>query len=344
MKAERDIAIPQRRDSSSASKGRAKSSGLFKFGRKPARRGEKEASNLLWRRRFKIVERVFTLVLIAGLAGISFEAWRGGAFNLVGASVETGLNRLVVKAGLTVEEVRIKGQNRTPLGQIREALELHPHQSVFAVNLDEARQRVEKLNWVKEASVSRQLPNAIEVNITERAPFALWQDQGHMWLIDADGVQLTDRNLDEFARLPQVVGDGAPEKAATLLAMLKSNPTLFTRVKAAVRVSGRRWDLIMKNGVRVRLPDEDESGAYLRLATFQKDQQILERNIAVVDLRFPDRLVVALDHDAPLTDLRTSDDTGPSVKGDAPKKPEAKGNIANARAGAAPVHHRGREI
>jgi cell division protein FtsQ len=334
MKAERDIAIPPRGQAASVAKKRGGLSGFFRLGRKRARRGEREAHNLLWRRRFKAAERMLSTLLLASAVAFCFEAWRGGAIDLAGQSLHTGLDHMMVQAGLTVEEVRIKGQDRTPLAQIRAALDIHPKQSIFAVNLDEARRKIERLNWVKTASVSRQLPNGISVNIVERTPLALWQDKGHIWLIDQEGMTLTDRDIAQFSDLPMVVGEGAPQKAASLLSLLKSDSGLYSRVKASVRVSNRRWDLILVNGVRVRLPDEDENKAYARLVSYQKETQILERDVSVIDLRFPGRLVLRLDHGANQAGSGGHDDLKSDIKGkgDEPKETSSA------------IHHRGREI
>lgn len=301
MRAERDISIPSRGSATASAKG---GKGLFGLKRKRARRGEREAHNLLWRRRLKVAERLFSTLLMACVAAFCFEAWRGGAVDLAAQTLHAGVDHMLVRAGLTVEEVRIKGQSRTPLADIRQALDIRPNESIFAVNLDETRQKIESLSWVKEATVARQLPNGIKVDIVERTPLALWQDKGHLWLIDSEGKPLTDQNIAQFSKLPLVVGDGAPQKAATLLGFLKSDPGLYSRIKASVRVSGRRWDLLFANGVRVRLPDENESQAYARLASYQRDTQILERDVTIVDLRFPGRLVLRLDHDADKAGLR----------------------------------------
>lgn len=331
MSAERDITIPSRGQASAAAKS-GKGLGRLFGKRRPARRGEREAHNLLWRRRVKQAQRMFSFLLLGCAAAFCFEAWRGGAVDLAGHSLQSGFDNMVVQAGLTVEEVRIKGQKRTPLPEIREALAVHPGQSIFAVNLDEARSRIEKLSWVKAASVSRQLPNGIMVNIVERKPFALWQDKGHLWLIDNEGIALTDQVTAQFAGLPMVVGEGAPEKAASLLALLQSDPDLYSRVKASIRVSSRRWDLLLANGVRVRLPDENENQAYARLASYQKEQQILERDVSIVDLRFPGRLVLRLEHDSRQAGSHGSDEIRPEIKGKE-AEPKAVPQVAQHRGG-----------
>lgn len=333
MIAERDITIPPRSQQGQP----AKRGWLFGIGRKTprrARRGEREAHNLLWRRRFRAAQRILTIFLVVGGLAAGVETWRGGLLDEIGQAAGARLDRMVVQAGLTVEEVRIKGQNRTPLAEVRQALALQPGQSIFAIDLDVARDRIEKLSWVKEASVSRQLPNGLQVNVIERKPFALWQDRGHLWLIDAEGVRLTDRGLGRFGQLPMVVGDGAAQKAARLLTLLKADPVMFGRVQSSIRVSDRRWDLVMSNGVRVRLPDEGEAEAYALLGRLQKESEILERNIELVDLRVAGQLVVRLDHQL------AEEERAARAK----IKRDVKAGRAAAAASAASGQHHGKEI
>src|SRR6185437_13276936 len=98
-----------------------------------------------------------------------------------------------------------------------------------------------------------QLPDTIHVTIVERMPFAFWQRQGKLALIDRDGTVITDTGLDRFPGLIVLVGDDAPQNAAKLLEMIASEKTIADRVTAAVRVGGRRWRLHLDNGINVEL-------------------------------------------------------------------------------------------
>jgi cell division protein FtsQ len=101
-------------------------------------------------------------------------------------------------------------------------------------------------------------------------------------------------NPGRFTELPLVVGKGANDRARELLAMLRSEPELAPRVLAAVRVSGRRWNLRLEAGIDVQLPEDDPAKAWAQLARIQRSQGVLERNIVTIDLRLPDRLVVRM--------------------------------------------------
>ena len=130
------------------------------------------------------------------------------------------------------------------------------------------------------------------MRLEERQPLALWQSDRVLWVIDADGVVLTEDGLEAYAALPLVVGLGAPDHAAPLLEKLASQPAIARRVEAAIRVSERRWDLRLDNGVNVRLPESGIDAALLRLSEIEANNGLLDRDIVAIDLRIGDRLVV----------------------------------------------------
>lgn len=155
-----------------------------------------------------------------------------------------------------------------------------------------ARQRIESLSWVDQATVERRLPGTVVVFLKERRPFAIWQNQGKFALIDRNGQLVANQNLAEFHQLPLVVGAGAPVAAATLIDALTDRPELQKRVVAAVRVGERRWNLRLNNGADVMLPEGHEVEALDRLMDLQQQHALLDRPLVAIDMRLGDRLVL----------------------------------------------------
>jgi cell division protein FtsQ len=151
---------------------------------------------------------------------------------------------------------------------------------------------------VKRAEIARRLPDVIFVRVEERAPLALWQHDGQIVLIDTDGAVIQRDELGEFARLPMVVGEDAPAHAAELIGLLGTFPEIAGKLEAAVRVSARRWNLRLNNGIDVRLPETGLAPALARLDDLQREKDILDRDVIAVDLRVPDRLIVRIDPEA----------------------------------------------
>jgi cell division protein FtsQ len=141
--------------------------------------------------------------------------------------------------------------------------------------------------------VRRVLPDTIVVEIVERRPLALWQHDKKFALIDEEGqVILRGDDVGQFRHLMVVVGEDAPSNATALVRMLATEPDLMQRVKAAVRVGGRRWNVHLAQGIDVKLPEQDAEGAWRRLADYQRRYGVLEKQIRMVDLRLSDRLTV----------------------------------------------------
>jgi cell division protein FtsQ len=168
------------------------------------------------------------------------------------------------------------------------------------VDVDEARARLEALPWVKSAAVRRVWPNRIHVHIVERRPVALWQLEGAVAVVDSAGEPIAGEDPARFAQLPLVVGKGAERSVGALLALIATQPNLKSRVKAAVRVGERRWNLRLANGVEVRLPEEGAEAALAELVRLDREENVLARDIKAIDLRFPDRFIVKLPPGSPL--------------------------------------------
>lgn len=210
--------------------------------------------------------------------------------------------------GLSVQQVLVDGRVETPAADVLHVLEVSRNAPILAFDPADAKAQLEKLPWVKSASVERRLPNIVYVRLTERQPLALWQRNGQLSLIDHDGTVIKGADIQRFASLPIVVGDGAPQHAADLFALLAKEPDLARRVTAAVRVSDRRWNLRLDLGggrlIDALLPELNPGAAWERLADLDRKQGLFDHNIIAVDLRFPDRLVVRVVQPTPPTAAR----------------------------------------
>ncbi|MFT3811191.1 MAG: cell division protein FtsQ/DivIB [Micropepsaceae bacterium] len=191
-----------------------------------------------------------------------------------------------------IEEILAAGHYHTRRKDLLAAIEVKPGDDMMDVDPDEVRARVESLDWIASAKVARLWPATLQVQVVEKEPYAIWQSKGVSWLIDRKGTRITKDGVGEFAGLPLVVGDGAPQHAAALVEILKRFPAIQRVVKASVRVGDRRWDLHLKNGIQVRLPEDGVEDALQRLTTLEAEQKIFERDIESVDLRLPDRLII----------------------------------------------------
>lgn len=233
---------------------------------------------------------------IVGLFALAFGGptwlWQSGWVATAGTQLFHGLARELSDIGLRVDEIYLHGRRYESSTAISQALGIERGEPILSVDLGDARRRLEKLPWVRIASVKRELPGAIRVRIVERRPLALWQRRNELVLVDDHGVIVTRRNLERFPNLLVIVGDDAPAHATSLLSMLAHAPVLKERVNAAVRVGERRWNIRMDNGVYVRLPEKDALAAWTRFARLEQQHGLLKQDLLSIDLRIPDQLIV----------------------------------------------------
>lgn len=197
------------------------------------------------------------------------------------------------RAGLVLAELEIHGTARLEPDRVREALAVEPGTPLFNVDLDAARARIENLGWVDVATVRRELPDRLVVDLREHEPRARWLGENGPALVAGSGAVLAVPPREAHVDLPQLVGAGAPPPVARILDALATEPLLRARLERLERVGGLRWRLWLEPGVRVELPPETPATALARLARRHAADGLLDRAISAVDLRVADRVIVA---------------------------------------------------
>ena len=163
---------------------------------------------------------------------------------------------------------------------------------ILAVDLEETRRKIEDIGWVSNARIERHLPGQLRLFIQERRPTALLQGPSGHQLIDREGAIISEADITQFGHLPVVSGDGAATEAALMLDTLKTEPDLYAEVWAIQYISERRWDVHLKNGVAIKLPESNPAIAWSRLALLDREKQITARDLIAIDMRIEGQLIV----------------------------------------------------
>lgn len=234
------------------------------------------------------------LVLVTGgvVVGGVFYASSSGYFDQISGRIARSFYAQTAESGLNVQNILVDGRVNANRNALKYILNIEKGQSIFEPDLADLKDKVEHLTWVKSATVERHLPDTIAVRLEERAPLALWQHQNKLSVIDTEGEVLSDGDLGRFKHLLILVGEDAPAHASDLVAMIEVEKDLKERVESAKWIGGRRWDLYLKNGVSVKLPEDDLGQAVRRLANAQGEAGLMDRKIESIDLRDPLRIVV----------------------------------------------------
>jgi len=196
--------------------------------------------------------------------------------------------------GFAIEDVRVSGNEQTSEIDILQLLGLDGTTSLVALDIDAARRKLSELPWVEYAEVRKVYPKTIEVMLKERQAFGIWQHGTELSLIEKNGSVIAPLRDNKFASLPLFVGRDAETAAASFEDEMSAWPELKNRVKAYVRVASRRWDLHLDNGIVLKLPEANIGKALAVLSRLEKEQDVLGRDVAAIDLRLEDRTTVQL--------------------------------------------------
>lgn len=229
-----------------------------------------------------ILVMTFALMLLTFI-GVLFL---GGYVRAAVARTNASLAVLVRDAGFGISEVHIAGNARTPPETVTAVLGFEPGQSIFSADLVTAREKLMHLPWVSDAIIQRRYPDAISITLVERLPYALWRTgDGRVFVVERNGSLITDTGVEQFAKLPHLVGDAAPQNAAEIVEAVAPYRAIAARMSAYERVSNRRWNLGLDDGVVVKLPEKDWQKQLPVLEHLIIDKGVLERDITEIDLR-----------------------------------------------------------
>ncbi|MER8657167.1 cell division protein FtsQ/DivIB [Mesorhizobium sp. M0847] len=217
---------------------------------------------------------------------------------ILGGHADDIVQSITARTGFAVDQIKVVGNRQTSEIDILDRLELDGWTSLIGFDAEAARERIDTLPWVEVAAVRKVYPHTLEVRVEEREPFALWQQGAELSVIERSGAVIAPFSGGKQALLPLIIGTGAPAKAPDFVAKINKFPELAARVKGYIRIGERRWDLKLENGITIKLPEDGEDQAIADLVRMDHDNGLLTRDIAAVDMRISDRLVVQLTPEA----------------------------------------------
>lgn len=212
------------------------------------------------------------------------------------AKAGVAIGEAIGEAGFRVRSVDVKGVRRMDSKPVFAIATDQTSMAMPLVDVAQIREQLLQYGWVKDARVSRRLPDTLVIDIVERQPAALWQDRDRLNLIDSEGVVLDRVPISAMPDLPLLIGPGANAQSRGLEALLKDVPSLQPQLESASWVGRRRWDLKFQTGETVALPEGQEAAkaALTKFAKLDKSAGLLGRGILRFDLRIPGKMTVRL--------------------------------------------------
>ena len=245
---------------------------------------------------FRLAGNLFLLGVIFMLASVIITI----KTNLIGrklTDLSTEFYNYSAGLGFKIDDIVITGRNKTAKQDILNALQLSHETNILNLDLRDLQQKVEQLPWVRHAVVKRRFfPNIIQIDIRERQVQSIWQLDHKFRPIDGEGnVIEADYTPDHPILL--IVGEGAPENITELMKSITDDQNIFQRIKVANYISGRRWNIVLddvENGITVKLPEKHIDEAWKKLLKLNTTQGLLKRKLTIIDLRFPNKVIVKL--------------------------------------------------
>jgi cell division protein FtsQ len=265
-------------------------------------RGERSAhASLRWRIRLdrpapRKLEIALTVAVLLGAGLLGAE--RGGQLDAVTAQYGGVGDWIACTLRLGVRMVTVSGATHMSERKILAIAGVDDKKSLPFFDVAQARARLEADPLIKQASVRKLYPNQIVIEIVERTPYAVWQKDGDVRAIATDGAPIDEVNDGRYADLPFVVGEGANGRVREFVALLDAMDELKPRVEAGVLVDQRRWNLRLKSGIDIKLPESDPEAAIAELLILQRQSRILEKDVLALDFRVPGRVFARLSEEA----------------------------------------------
>jgi cell division protein FtsQ len=228
------------------------------------------------------------------LASLAYGAVKGDHIPTIVSALQDVRDRAGNAAGFRIVSIALAGNQHVSREEVLAIAGITGTTSLVFLDVEQARERLKTNPWIADATVLKLYPGELQIGIKEREPFALWQKNGLVSVIAADGTVLEPYVAPRLVQLPLVVGSGAQLGAKDFLALLDRHPALRDFVHASVLVGERRWNLRLKNGIDVQLPETQIAAALEQLLALDHEKSLITRDVVAIDLRLPDRITVRL--------------------------------------------------
>lgn len=212
------------------------------------------------------------------------------------AMAENRLAEAAGHAGFEVDRVEVRGVHHLNELRVYERVLGERDRAMPLVDIHALRENLLELSWVKDARVSRQLPNTLVIDIVERKPHAVLKKPNRLVLIDDTGHELEPVSADRARGMLQISGPGAQRQVEELSGLLDAAPALKPQVSAAEWIGNRRWNVTFKTGQVLALPqgDDEAAGALISFARLDGVNRLLGGKVTAFDMRAPDRIYMRI--------------------------------------------------
>lgn len=241
-------------------------------------------------RRLLRVGLPFGLSLIAGTIYLSNPE----RLERINTSIAELRREIETRPEFMVNVMAVDGASEAMAMVVRANIDLALPQSTFHLDLEEIRSKIEALPAIAKVDVRVQSGGVLQIDVVERLPVLLWRPgigaSDEIVMLDASGVVIGPvMRRAELPELALIAGEGADQHVAEARAVLQAAQPLAARLRGLVRMGVRRWDVVLDRGQRILLPEDNPVGALERVIALSQAEDMLGRDLAVVDVRYEQR-------------------------------------------------------
>ena len=213
--------------------------------------------------------------------------------NLVEEIVLDFYRKVIERPEFMLSALSIQGSSDSLNAEIREILGLNFPISSFDLDLADLRNRVLSLHPVETAEVRLEGGSILHVKVKEKVPALLLKDDTGIHILNKNGDYIRPLLSTEYgSKLPVITGEGAQKAAAEAFILFSALDDKLDEVRGLVLIGGRRWNIVLKSGQVIMLPEKKPEQALQKILILDKAEKILSRDIAVFDFRLPYRITL----------------------------------------------------
>lgn len=268
--------------------------------RKPIYKKRPEDFRIRRKLRFIFLRILRAIQLLVLLSMLSFAVWSiwFDKKDLTFQFLNEKSKQVLLDAGLGIKTLEFNGNEKVSNNEIigamlQNELEDINKYPIVMLSIDQVEKNLSGLKWIEEISITKKLPGTVIVNIKEKEPVALWQKDKEVWLSDKDGSLIT-KDIAEYIDLPLIVGKNKEADITEVIDIMAASKLLYDRVVSFTKIGGRRWNVKLKNGILVKLPEVFPIKAWRKLEEFENTKSILSKDINYIDLRIEGQLIAGL--------------------------------------------------
>lgn len=199
---------------------------------------------------------------------------------------------LVKVLNLRLTSIVVEGRHNLPIDDLCSYIDCYKDTPIFEVNLENIEEKLRNSEWIKCGTVKRILPNSVHLEIQERIPIAIWQNNYKQHIIDKEGKIFNVQDIvNQFSKCLNVVGVGANLYAHTLIQDLSVDVELSEKIKVAVFYGERRWDIFLDD-ILIKMPEHGFSNAWKFISELNLQNKLFGNNIKVLDLRNAEKFYI----------------------------------------------------